>query len=76
MTASEGQALLLLARAAIVDRLLGGGALQAARRGVAVTPALEERRGASGRSSERSRSATGSSPPRAPPRSPIRDSRR
>lgn len=45
MTGPERQALLLLARAAIVDRLLGGGALEAARRSVAATPALEERRG-------------------------------
>jgi AmmeMemoRadiSam system protein A len=44
LTAEEGAVLVALARAAIEDRLVAGGALAAARRAVALTPALLEKR--------------------------------
>jgi len=44
LTAEEGAALVALARAAIEDRLFENGALAAARKTLAITPALEEKR--------------------------------
>ena len=44
LTAEEGAALVALARAAIEDRLFENGALAAARKTLAITPALTEKR--------------------------------
>ena len=44
LTAEEGAALVSLARAAIEDRLFHNGALAAARKNIAMTPALEAKR--------------------------------
>jgi AmmeMemoRadiSam system protein A len=46
LSTSDGHALLRLARAAIEDRLFGGGALASARAALALTPALSAKRGA------------------------------